>query len=162
VGGEDSLEDSIMGILGTYRESATIVNRTIGAGKYERKLTVRYDGEDMELKPGENANFPKEAIPFAIKQNIVMGSRNATDPRQFISMVGVVGSRLYPCDPIPEEVLEAASKKLEIHDRNGEFWGEPLPNKVKLLKRTGHSPFDALENVGTSMDIAPANVRGVE
>lgn len=142
-----------MGVLSNYQDSVTIVNRTVGAGKFERVLTVRYDGEEVYLKPGENVSFPKVAVPYAIKQNILMGSRNPRDPRQFISLIGVVGSQLYPCSPIPAEVLAEAETKLEVIDRDGSHWGEPMPGKVALQKKSKHSSWDAQVDGGTSVDI---------
>ncbi len=145
-----------MGVLSNYQESVTLVNRTIGAGKHERILTVRYDGEEVYLKPGENTGFPKIAAPYAIKQNILMGSRNPRDPRQFISLIGIVGSLLYPCTPIPEDVLAEADTKLEVIDRDGSHWGERMPGNAKLQKRSGFSAWDAQVEGGTSVDINSA------
>ena len=117
-----------MGLLGVFRESVTLVNRT------SRDLTVRYDGEDLIIHPGENPGFPADAAPFAKRQNMLKGSRHPLNPMKFISLFGVLGTK-DDCTPIPEEVLEAADGKLEVVDRNGEHWGEPLEKKVQLLRK---------------------------
>ena len=125
-----------MGLLGIYRESVTLVNRTT------RDLTVRYDGEDLVLHPGENLGFPSEATGFAKRQNILKGSRHPLNPLKFISLFGVKGTK-DDCTPIPDEVLEAADKKLEIMDRDGSHWGEPLEKKVQLLRKRAWSADEA-------------------
>lgn len=147
-----------MGVLGVYKDAVTLVNRT------NRVLNVRYDGEDIQLKPGENHGFPAVAVPYAKKQNPLMGSKHPINPNKYISLVGVKADN--PAEqrdditPIPEEVLRAADRKLEVIDRSGEFHGEPLRQNVKLLKRTGFDPFEAgvgaLE--GTAADFDPGFV----
>lgn len=125
-----------MGLLGMYRESVTLVNRT------NRDLTVRYDGEDLVLHPGDNPGFPADAAPYAKRQNILMGSRHPLNPMKFISLFGVKGTK-DDCTPIPDEVMESADKKLEIMDRDGEHWGEPLEKKVQLLRKRRWSVDEA-------------------
>src|SRR5262245_61553028 len=39
-------EETIMGLLANIVDMAILVNRTTGAGEYERTLSVRYDGEE--------------------------------------------------------------------------------------------------------------------
>lgn len=141
-----------MGVLGHFRDSVTIVNRTIGGGEFERNLNVRYDGEDIVIRPGENHGFPRVAVEFAIRQNPLMGSKHPIDPRKFISLVGIVGSKKFPVDPIPEEVLKRASQALEVVDRDGDFSGEPM-RKVRLLKKSGYSPYEAQADAGTGFDV---------
>jgi hypothetical protein len=113
-----------MGILGAFRDAVTLVNRT------SRALNVRYDGEDIVLRPGENPGFPKVAIPFAKKQNPLMGSKHPVNPTKFISLVGVKDSK-DDCSPIPDDVLARADKKLEAVDRSGEFYGQPMRRTSK-------------------------------
>lgn len=141
-----------MGVLGHFKDSVTIVNRTIGGGKYERNLNVRFDGEDITLKPGVNYGFPRVAVPYAIKQNILMGSKHPVDPRKFISLIGVEGSKHYPVTPISEEELAKASRRLEVVDRDGEFYDEPM-EKRKLLKKTGFSSYEAQVAVPSDFDV---------
>lgn len=133
-----------MGVLGVFKDSVVLVNRT------SRVLNVRYDGEDISIQPGENPGFPRVAAPYARNQNPLMGSKHPVNPTRFISLVGVKGTK-DDCTPIPDSVMEAADKKLEVIDRSGEYYGEPQ-RKVQLLKRTGHDSYDALDNVGTVSD----------
>lgn len=128
-----------MGVLGHFRDSVTLVNRTIGAGKYERDLTVRYDGEDIVLTPGDNPGFPKVAVPYAKKQNPLMGSQDSINPTRYISLIGVKGEK--DETPIDEATLARAAGKLERVDRDGDFGGEPMERRVLLRKK----PFDAFE-----------------
>jgi hypothetical protein len=128
-----------MGVLGQFRDSVTLINRT------DRKLNVRYDGEDIVLTPGENPGFPLVAVPYAKKQNPLMGSKHPINPTKYICLVGVKAlegmKQKDPIDPIPVEVLRKADLAVEVVDRSGEFWGEPMEPR-KLLKKT---PFDAYE-----------------
>jgi hypothetical protein len=142
-----------MGVLGVYKESVTMVNRT------SRPLNVRYDGEDMTLQPGENPGFPRVAVPFARNQNPLMGSKHPINPRKFISLVGVKAApgqkQVDDITPIDEETLERADHKLEVIDRSGEFHNSAMRGNVKVLNR-GFDPDEAGcggDFAGTSTDI---------
>lgn len=128
-----------MGLLSTYADSVTLVNRT------SRLLFVRYDGEDMRIPPGENPGFPRVAVPFAKKQNPLMGSKHPINPNRYISLVGVKDSK-DDVTPISDETLKRADAKLEVIDRDGEFSGEPM-QKVRLLKKTGFDPYEAMTSL---------------
>jgi len=123
-----------MGVLGVYKDSVTLINRT------NRDLNVRYDGEDMTIHPGENPGFPLIAVPYAKRQNPLMGSKHPINPSKFIALVGVKGSK-DNVTPIPQEVLDRADGKLEVVDRSGEFHNSPMRQNVKLL----HKEFDPYE-----------------
>lgn len=131
-----------MGVLGYFRDSVTLINRT------DRVLNVRYDGEDIQLQPGENPGFPQLAVGFAKRQNKLMGSQHPLNPMRFISLVGVKGKD--DCTPIPTDVLVHADKALEVVDRRGEFWGETggLRENVKPLRKTGFDAFEAQVSLG--------------
>ena len=124
-----------MGILANYRDSVTLVNRT------SRVLNVRYDGEDMKLKPGKNPNFPVIAVPFAKNQNPLMGSRHPNSPGKFIALVGVEGTK-DDVTTIPDAVLEEADLELEVIDRKGKYWNRPMRQNVRLLNH-GFDPEEA-------------------
>lgn len=134
-----------MGILGVFRDAVTLVNRT------SRVLNVRYDGEDISLAPGDNPGFPLVAVPYAKKQNPLMGSQHPVDPRIYTCLVGVKGTK-DNVTPITDEVLEHADGKYELVDRDGEFHGEPM-RKVKLLKKGDYTPYEAQAAVGASFDV---------
>lgn len=134
-----------MGVLGVYKDSVTLVNRT------NRALNVRYDGEDITLVPGENAGFPSVAVRYAKVQNPLMGSKHPVNPNKFISLVGVKAAPGQPqkdeIRPIPKEVLDAADLKLEVIDRSGEFHGRPMRQNVRVLN-TGYDMYEAAMDPG--------------
>ena len=130
-----------MGILGTFGNSVCLVNRT------SRSLNVRYDGEDITLHPGENPGFPAVAVPYAKKQNPLMGSKHPINPNKYISLVGVKDTK-DDITSIPDSVLERADKKFEVIDRSGEFHNSPMRQNVRLLNRG----FDAYEARTESVD----------
>lgn len=134
-----------MGLLATFRDSVTLINRT------SRTLDVRYDGEDMKIPPGENPGFPKVAVPYAKKQNPLMGSKHPINPTRYISLVGVKDSK-DDVTPISDATLALADKKLEVIDRDGEFSGEPMA-KVRLLKKTGFDPYEAMADLPSDFDV---------
>lgn len=123
-----------MGVLGVFAGSVTLINRTT------RNLGVRYDGEDIVIKPGENPGFPKEAVPFARKQNPLMGSRHPVDPRRYTSLVGVKDTK-DDCSPIPEAVIRTGEATLELVDRSGKVHGIK-GRKVKVLNQ-GFTSYEA-------------------
>jgi hypothetical protein len=133
-----------MGVLSHVESAVVLINRTKGAGKYERELNVRFDGEDIKLKPGENPGIPVIAAPFAKKQNILMGSRHPTNPLLYVSLVAVKErDNEDDCRYLTEEELAEAAQHLEAIDRSGQYYGEPMRQNVKLSRRAGFSPFEA-------------------
>ena len=149
-----------MGVLGNVLESVTLVNRT------KRVLTVRYDGEEMKLKPGRTKNFPRVAVAYAQKQNPLMGSQHPYDPTQYISLIGVeadedasqalkdwiVAQRVGDCSPIDDETMKEADGEYERVNRSGKFHGEPMA-KVKLLRKSGFTPYEAQVSMPGSYDV---------
>lgn len=139
-----------MGVLGQFRDSVTLINRT------PRVLSVRYDGEDISLKPGENPGFPTVAVPYAKKQNPLMGSKHPINPTKYICLVGVKArdgeKQRDDVTPIPEDVLRRADLALEVVDRSGEFWGEPMAPR-KLLKKSGFDPYEAQVELPSDFDV---------
>jgi len=140
-----------MGVLGVFKDSVTLINRT------SRKLNVRYDGEDITVEPGENPGFPLVAVPYAKKQNPLMGSKHPINPNKYICLVGVKGTK-DDVTPISDEVLEAADKEYEVLDRDGKHWGVDMGRKVRLLKRNGYDPYEALAPVPGAGDKFGAQV----
>lgn len=136
-----------MGILAHYGDAVVLVNRTIGAGAYEQPLNVRYDGEDITLKPGENPGIPKIVVDYAKKQNILKGSMHPLNPNKFICMVGVKDSK-DDVTPIPEIVMAKAASKYEVLDRSGEFWDEPMAEATLKRKNKSYSVEAARAVVG--------------
>lgn len=134
-----------MGVLGVFRDAVTLVNRT------SRVLSCRYDGEDINLQPGENHGFPLVAVPYAKKQNPLMGSGHPINPAKFISLVGVKDTK-DDVTPIDDATMAIADTKLELLDRSGEFHGEPM-RKVKLLRKKGFDAFEAQVSMPSDFDV---------
>jgi hypothetical protein len=138
-----------MGILGHYADTVTLVNRTIGAEEFERDLNVRYDGEDLTLKPGENTGVPRVAAQFALNQNPLMGSANPLQATKYaVCLVGIKadpdhGVKGTDCTPISKVVLAKAAGKYEVLDRSGEFWDEPMQKAVLRRKKKAYDPSEA-------------------
>ena len=130
-----------MGVLSHFDNSVTLVNRTIGGKEFERDLSCRFDGEDVILKPGDNPGFPRVAVPYAKRQNPLMGSKHPRNPSRFVSLVGAkeMGDDVAP---LAYAVLRAEAEHLEVIDRSGEYYGEPL-RKVQLHKKTRFDQYDA-------------------
>ena len=80
--------------MGIFFEQIEIVNRT------SRALNVRFDGQDITIPPnytaegtrieGVHTMVPKQVMPFALNQNVVMGSEELEDPSDFRSLVGFI------------------------------------------------------------------------
>ena len=80
--------------MGIFYEQVEVVNRT------SKTIEVVYDGQRIKLKPnytedGERVAgvvnmVPKLVIPYALNQNVLMGSEDPMDPSEFQSVIGVV------------------------------------------------------------------------
>jgi len=141
-----------MGVLGVFRDSVTLVNRT------NRVLNVRYDGEDIAIAPGENPGFPRVAVPYAKKQNPLRGSKHPIDPRIYICLVGIKADvtkserQKDDISPIADDVLVRADQELEVIDRDGKYHGEPQ-RKVQLLKKSGYTAYEAQVELPGDFDV---------
>ncbi len=71
----------------------TLVNRT------SKQLDVIFDGQRAYLQPNYTPEgvllpdvqnvLPKVVLPYALNQNVLMGSEDAIDPSEFTSLIGV-------------------------------------------------------------------------
>lgn len=78
--------------MGVFHDMVTVVNRT------EDKLMVTYDGQRMYLEanydaegkrlPDVHNQIPRQCIPYALNQNVNMGTEDPIDPSRFQSLVG--------------------------------------------------------------------------
>jgi hypothetical protein len=66
-----------------------VINRT------ELELTYVKNSRQRRLKPGSN-HINSNDLRFAISQNILMGSQDPHRPQNFISKVGIPGSKKWP------------------------------------------------------------------
>ena len=80
-----------------------VFNRTTGT-RTERTLHAIFDGEDYEIPPGESL-LDIKVIPYAMRQNPVMGSMKPWDPVRSVQFL--LGRRdmeaRYPCTPAKED-----------------------------------------------------------
>lgn len=93
--------------MGIFYELVEIVNRA------PVNLTVRYDGQEMTLKPGSN-RLPRQAWQYAMNQNPIMGSQSPEDPSIYGArfLVGLAEDPVtYPCDMLTVEEWEDHLKR---------------------------------------------------
>lgn len=106
-------------------------------------LTVRFDGEEKTLYPGENS-VPRIVVPYAKAQNPVMGSEDFSDPTGYKYLVALKGSKKDPQEPLTQEEwaahLEAPQRlnRSQIQDERG----DPKSREVVRGKKK-QSSFEA-------------------
>ncbi len=86
--------------MGIFHELITVVNRAPIA------LNVRFDGQDINLPPGESP-LPRIALEYAMRQNPIMGSADPDNPSMSGAryLIGVKGKG--DCDPLTKDEWEA-------------------------------------------------------
>lgn len=109
-----------------FGDVVTLINRT------SKPLTVRYDGIDYTIEPGENPAFPRVMVKYAKDQNPLMGSEHPFDPNRFVSLVGVKGTK-DDCAPIEQS---SAPQRIDRSD-------ERERGKIsKQIRGDGPTTFD--------------------
>lgn len=123
--------------MNVFPEIVTLINRA------PIVLTVRFDGEEKTLYPGEN-QVPRIVVPYAKSQNPIMGSEEFTDPTGYKYLVALKGSKKDPQEMLTEEEWNdhlAAPQRLNrqqiIDDRGDTKSREVVRGKKK------QSPFEA-------------------
>jgi hypothetical protein len=86
-------------------ETVTVVNRT------NRPLNAVFDGEDYVIPVGESL-LPKHVVPYAKRQNPVMGSMDPHRPQSVQFLLGVKGTK-DPITPVKED-----GNAIELIDRS--------------------------------------------
>lgn len=141
--------------MGIFHEQAEFVNRT------SKTLEVVYDGQRIKLQPNYDAEgkvlkgvvnmLPKQCIPFALNQNVLMGSEDAIDPSDFQSLIGIRDpkakrqhswnncgfleqSEKLTRTPL-EDVLEDPHAKIQVR-------GKAVPRAVDAAMPGSTTPFD--------------------
>lgn len=81
-------------MAGVFQELVEVVNRT------SEQLEIVFDGQRIFVEPNYDADgnrledvrnmVPVIVIPYALNQNVIMGSEDAIDPSDFRSKIGVV------------------------------------------------------------------------
>lgn len=119
--------------MGIFHEMVTLVNRT------SKPLPIRFDGQDLTLKPGDNA-VPRIVVPYAKSQCVLNGSEDPRNPRSFISLVGVRAAegqkQKDDISPLEQDETQLTRVNLE------EYLEDP---SAKIVVRGKHKPssFDA-------------------
>ena len=136
--------------MAVFHELVRLVNRT------PVDLTIRFDGQDQTIHPGEN-QVPKIVITCAKNQNPIMGSADANNP-------GMSGARYLigvkdtddNCTPLTEQEWADHLGKPSRMDTS--FITERMnPKKERMVVRgKGRKPFasafDAREHVSNEFD----------
>lgn len=89
--------------MGVFQDLVEVVNRC------PWNLTIRFDGQEMTLKPGKNL-VPSQTVQYALNQNPLMGSQDPDNPTMsgaeyLIGLPNKAGK--YPCEPLDAEQLHA-------------------------------------------------------
>lgn len=117
--------------MGIFYKPATIVNRA------PIKLTVRFDGQDLDIPAFSTAQIPQVAVSFAKNQNPIMGSQDPNNPhisgaRYLIGEVGVDSEE--DCRALtPEEWEEHCKRPCRVDEQamfDERYGGDP---KAKLI-----------------------------
>jgi hypothetical protein len=108
-------------------ETVTLINRTKGT------LQCTFDGHTYDLVPGENHGFPKVAVPFAKRQNPVMGSEDPYNPIKFNSLVGVKDTS----DPVTPIKQTDAVERIDRSKVRG------MGRKARVMEGDPASAFEA-------------------
>ncbi len=130
--------------MGIFLEQVELINRA------PVTLTVQFDGQCKELKPGSNF-VPAVTVPFAKNQNPIMGTQNPYDPH--ISgcrfLVGVKGTK-DPIEPLTveewEEHLSRPCREDERQIFEDRYGNDPKAKQLvrgKGRKTTANSRYDA-------------------
>jgi hypothetical protein len=141
--------------MGIFFEQIEAVNRT------SKPLEIIYDGQRINVPanytpagvriPGVITMVPTQVVPFALNQNVLMGSEDATDPSDFRSLIGFVDpkakhakswhdisfleqSEKLTRTPL-EDVLEDATLKIIVR-------GKTIPRASDAHVGTTTAPFD--------------------
>jgi len=143
--------------MGIFHEMSEFVNRT------SKPLEVIYDGQRTSLPANYTPEgvviedvhtmLPTIIIPYALNQNVKMGSEDAVDPSDFVSLVGIVRPKnkkgkdhsWYDCSfceqtdrltRVPlEDVLEDPNATIQVR-------GKAIPRAIDSGLAGVTTPFD--------------------
>ena len=118
--------------MGIFYQQVELVNRT------SLPLEIMYDGQRVYLKPNYTAAgeripgvinlVPKQVVPNALNQTVVMGSERAKDPSHFESKIGLV--------PTPEQVKAATERGKRLKPwHNCEFLDDSGNTEITRVSR---------------------------
>ena len=129
--------------MGVFHELVTLVNRA------PVPLTVRFDGQEQTIQPGEN-QIPKISVTCAKNQNPIMGSADADNPSMAGAqyLVGVKDTE-DDCTPLTTEEWHTHLGKPSRMNVDDLIVSKLNPKKERLVVRgrKGPSTFEVRENV---------------
>lgn len=109
--------------MGIFQEMVEVVVRV------PRELGLRFDGQDMRLKPNYDAEgkriegvqnlIPSQCIYFVLDQNVRMGTEDPLDPTRYQSLVGIIEPKK-SSNPKTKRSWHDCSFIDETKDENGE------------------------------------------
>lgn len=128
--------------MNIFPEMVTVINRA------PVPITVRFDGEEKMLQPGENI-VPRVVVPYAKSQNPVMGSEDFFDPTGYKFLVSVKGRKKDPQEMLTKEEWEDHLSQPQRLNRQQviDERGDPRAREV-LRGRKKQSAFEARFAVG--------------
>ena len=103
--------------MGIFKENTEVINRT------SKVLSVRFDGQDMDLKPNYALDgtflpevhnmIPSITVEYAKSQNILMGSEDPLDPSDWQTLVAAIAK---PGRPQKDDIsfLEQSSEPTRV------------------------------------------------
>ena len=135
--------------MGIFYEQVEIINRTSG------KLAVRFDGQEIELKPNYTAEgkplkdvhnmIPTIVVPYARSQCVLMGSEDPLDPSLWESLVGVKGNKKHNTSFLEQSgVLSRVDLDAYLDDPNAKVVvaGRRVRMSEARPAREGQTPFE--------------------
>lgn len=143
--------------MGIFQDLVEVVNRC------PWNLTIRFDGQEMTLKPGKNM-IPSTTVQYALNQNPLMGSQDPDNPT--ISgaeyLIGLPSKEnKYPCAPLSaEEILAQQNRPSRFNHE--ELMGPNLVagEKIAVRGRKVVSQFEAKQ--GASIMTEEFGVSGTD
>lgn len=110
------------------RDLVVLINRT------SKDLSYRYDGIDEILTPGENPGIPRNHVFYAKDQNKRMGSENFYNPKDYVCLVAVKGTK-DDATPIEQSDALQVINREDKNERDGQV--------SESRRAAGPTAFDA-------------------
>lgn len=150
--------------MGVFFEQIEVVNRT------SEPLQIMYDGQRVVLEPNYTADgkriegvhnmVPKQVVPYALNQTVILGSENVKNPTNFRSKIGVIDRKdkkarsWHDCSffDLKEETEITRVTQQDILDE----YAEPGAKVVTRGKRRHRSEDMAIDMPTTPFDLRPA------
>ena len=116
-------------------EFVTVVNRTV------RPLKAKFDGEAYIIPVGEST-LTKVVVPFAKRQNPILGTMSPRNPNDVQFLIGVKGTK----DPITQ--VDENTGQIELLDRS------QIPGKAVHIKGSRLSRYEVSDGNASADSVA--------